>query len=231
MVTVDNAVIAKLQKNGKSFEILVDPEMAYEKKQGKQVSIQNMLAVNQVFHDSKKGEKASDNDVESAFSTLDIEKITEEILKKGEIQLTTEFRARKKEDKKRQVATIISKNAYDPKTKAPHPIGRIMNAMDQSHVNISAFASAESQVEETVKAIKELLPISMEEIILEVSVPAKHSGRCFGILKEYGKIQKDRWGSDGSLEVTVSVAPSMKEKLFSSLNSSTEGDVKIKEVK
>ena len=44
MVTVDEAIIAKFDKDGKHFEILVDSELAYGMKEGKIVSLSKMLA-------------------------------------------------------------------------------------------------------------------------------------------------------------------------------------------
>ena len=45
MVTVEEAIIAKIDKAGKHFEVLVDPNIAYELREGKIVSISKMLAV------------------------------------------------------------------------------------------------------------------------------------------------------------------------------------------
>ena len=54
MVTVDKAIIARIERSGKHFEILVDPELAYDLREGKSVSLNKMLAINQVFKDAKK---------------------------------------------------------------------------------------------------------------------------------------------------------------------------------
>ncbi|MBI3260585.1 MAG: ribosome assembly factor SBDS, partial [Ignavibacteriae bacterium] len=157
MVTVDEAIIAKIVKNGKHFEILVDPELAYELRDGKSVSIQKMLAINIICTDAKKGDKASTADIEAAFGTTDIEKITEHIVKHGEIQLTTEFRRKKVEERRKQIANLISKNAVNPQTKMPHPADRILNAMEQSHFSVDPMKTAEQQMDDAVKAIKQIL--------------------------------------------------------------------------
>jgi len=69
----------------------------------------------------------------------------------------------------------------------------------------------------------------MEEIEYEVKVPARHSGRCFGIIKEFGKIKGDRWASDGSLEAAVMVTPALKEKFFTSVGRASDGTATIRE--
>ena len=101
MVTVDKAIIARLEKDGKHFEVLVDPELAYSLKDGKTISLSKMLAVNDVFSDSKKGMKISSAELERVFGTSDIEKIAETVVKQGDVQLTTDFRKQKVVEKKK----------------------------------------------------------------------------------------------------------------------------------
>ncbi|MDI6721428.1 MAG: ribosome assembly factor SBDS [Candidatus Aenigmarchaeota archaeon] len=230
MVTVDQAIIARIEIKGKRFEILADPDIAYSLKEGKAASLSRMLAVNQIFTDAKKGTRASDSDVQECFGTSDPERIAERIVKKGEVQLTTEFRRKRIEEKRRQVAAIISRNAINPQTKLPHPMERILASIEQSKININPFKAAEQQVDDVLKAVKQILPISMEEATFAVEVPAKYSSKCYGMLKEY-KIIQDKWLSDGSLSAKVTLPAGLKESFFRALNNATEGNVKIQEVK
>ncbi len=61
MVNVDEAIIAKYEYCGEHFEILVDPDLAadYRNPDGPDVAIEDLLAVEEIFKDSKKGDKAS----------------------------------------------------------------------------------------------------------------------------------------------------------------------------
>ncbi len=228
MVSVDKAVIARIEKNSQHFEVLVDPELAMSLKKGKTVSISKMLAVNDVFKDSKKGEKASPTVLESAFGTSEVEKVTEDIIKHGDIQLTTDLLRKQKQEKIRQVAAYISANAIDPTTKIPHPIERILNAMKEKGVNIDANKSVPEQVEDVIKSIKDILPISFEKVQIKVMVPAQYAGQAYGVLKKYG-VDKPQWGNDGSLKANVSITASLKSDLYSALNTSTNNTVIIKE--
>ncbi|MFH8110099.1 MAG: ribosome assembly factor SBDS, partial [Candidatus Aenigmatarchaeota archaeon] len=69
MVTLDKAIVAKIEKGDKRFEILVDPELAYEYKEKKiqNIDIRKLLAVDNVFKDSKKGMPASKQDLINFF--------------------------------------------------------------------------------------------------------------------------------------------------------------------
>lgn len=230
MVTIEDAIVARIDKKGKHFEILVDPEIAYDLKSGKNVSTAKMLAVSEVYSDSNKGEKASDSDLEEIFGTRDVNQISEKIVKKGDLQVTTAFRNKKTDEKKRKIAAIISKNAMNPQTKLPHPLERILKSMEKSNINIDPFKPANEQVDEVLDALKPIIPISMDTLIFEILVPAKHTGSAYGLLKRYN-IKKDEWRKDGSLYVKVDIPASLKDELYGKLNSMTDGDFTLKEVK
>ncbi len=230
MVTVDEAIIAKYEKDGKHFEILVDADLAYDLKEGKIVSLSRMLAVNEVFKDAKKADRAVPSEVHKAFGTSDIEKIAEQMVKHGDIQLTTDFRRRKIEEKRKQISSFISKNAINPQTKLPHPQERILAAMEQARVNIDPFKSAEHQVEEVIKAIKAVIPISVEQVVLYIEIPAQYSNRAYGVLKELG-MEQDKWLTDGRLVAKITIPAGMKEAVFRRIGNATDGTAKIEEAK
>ncbi len=229
MVTVDQAIIAKLDKDGKHFEVLVDPNLAYDLKEGKIVSLSKMLAVNLVFTDAKKGLRASDSEVAKIIGTSDIEQAAKLIITKGEVQLTTEFRRKKTDEKKRQIASFISKYAINPQTRLPHPMERILNTMDQAHISIDPFTPAEQQIEDVLKALKPIIPISMEELTIQVQIPTQYAGRVFGKVKELGKLQGQQWLSDGSLSAKLTIPAGLKENVYRIINALTNGNAIIEE--
>ncbi len=229
MVTVDEAIIARYARDGKHFEMLVDPELAYGLKEGRAVSLSKMLASNIIFSDARKAVKAGEQDIVKIFGTHDAEKIAEQIIKKGEIQLTTEFRRRKTEEKRKQIAAFISRHAINPQTRLPHPQERILNAMEMAKVNIEPFKPAEQQIEDVIKALKPIIPISVEEIKLQVEVPAKYAGRAFGILKD--SIREQRWLTDGSLSARVAIPAGLRDEIYHKINAVTEGSARITEIK
>ena len=113
MTNIDEAVIARLNLHGNKFEILVDCEKAIEFRTGK-CSLDDALVTNDIFKDVKQGERAPENEMKKIFKTEDKKKIAEEIIKKGEIQLTTEHRNKLREEKKALEEELIeNKKAAD----------------------------------------------------------------------------------------------------------------------
>lgn len=58
MVSLDKAVISRLNKGEDHFEILADPHEADLLIEGKEVDILSALAIDAIFTDSKKGDHA-----------------------------------------------------------------------------------------------------------------------------------------------------------------------------
>jgi ribosome maturation protein SDO1 len=100
LVSLENAVIARLHKGADRFEILVDPHEAEHIIDGKTENILSALAIDAVFSDSKKGTHAPIESLQKHFNTTDVSTIAKEIIQKGEIQLTTEQRREMQEKKK-----------------------------------------------------------------------------------------------------------------------------------
>lgn len=229
MVTVEKAIIARLEKSGKRFEVLVDPDIAYDLRSGKQVSASKMLAVGQIFSDAKKGDRLSTTDIEKAFGTTDVNKIAELIVKTGDVQLTTEFKRKKIEEKRKQIATLISRAAVDPRTKLPHPPERVLNAMEQAHVNIDPFLAADQQTEAVIKAIKQILPMSIEEVEIVVEAPAKYGSAIQKAAREYGA-GKEQW-MGATFVLQIKIPAGLKAKFLTHMSGITEGNAKIVEKK
>ena len=226
MVSVDEAVIAKLYRDNRRFEILVDCEKALALRKGESVDIRDVLASDMIFKDARKGEVAAG--LKEVFKTEDTYAIAAEIIKKGDVQLTAEYRKKLLESKRKEIVDKIRMNAMDPKTGLPIPATRIELAMEQAKVNVDPFKPAEEQVKEVIDALRPIMPIKTEAVEIELIFPAKYSGGAYGVVTRFGEIAKDTWLNDGSWMVTVKVPAGMRSEFFDEVNSFTHGDVKIK---
>jgi len=223
MVTLDEAVIARLVKEGSHFEVLVDPENAMAFKEGQVDTID--LATDEIFKDAKKGDRASTENLLKIFDTDDPQEIAKAIIKKGDIQLTTDQRKKMAVEKKKQVITIIARNAINPQTKTPHPPARIELAMDEARLHIDPFKPVEEQVNTVLKALKPLIPIRFEKIKIAVKVPPEFAGSIYGELHSMGKLLKEDWLKDGSWAGLFEIPAGMQGDFFDLLNRKTHGNV------
>lgn len=224
MVDVDKAIIARIVKEGKPFEVLVDCEKAVEFKQGK-ADLDDVLATDDIFEDSKKGKHASENEMKRIFGTANPRKVAEIIVKEAKLQLTADYQKKQREQKRKQIINLIHVNSVDPTTNTPHPLTRIENALAEAKVKINDSKTAEEQVQDIVSQIKPILPIKYEIRKLKIKIPAQYTGKAYTILKQFSKVLKDEWKNDGSLVTQIELPAGMQENLFDKLNNLTHGNI------
>jgi len=189
---------ARISIGNEKFEILVKPEQALEYVLGKKADVSGILIIDEIFVDAKKGLKASEKKLISAFGTDKVREIAEKILRDGEVQLTTAQRRQMIEQKRLQIIAFISRHCMDPRTKLPHPPKRIEQAMEEVRVSIDPFKDAEDQARDLIQALRPVLPISFEELRIAVRIPAEYAARAYGAVKDFGKIEREEWQVDGS---------------------------------
>ena len=224
MVQVEQAVIARFEHSGTRFEVLVDPDLALSLRKGKSVSMHDLVALDEIFKDAKKGEAQSDSAVQKAFGTTDFESVVRQIILKGEVQLTTEQRRKLLEEKRKELVAFIARNALNPQSKTPHPPLRIENALSEAKFSVDLFKSVEEQVPLAVQAVRHLIPISLEKIKIAVKIPALFAGKATSILHKFG-VQRQEWQKDGSLIATLELPSGLKQDLFDELNHLSHGAI------
>ena len=231
MVSLDDAVIARFKKGEEHFEILVDPYLAADLIDGKETDILKILVIDTIFKDSKKGTHASNESLQTIFGTNNVIEIATKIIKKGEIQLTTEQRSKMQKNKKNRIIETIAKNAMDPKTKAPHPRQRIELAMEQAGVHIDPFKPVSEQVKIIIDKLRPIIPISMDQVRISVKIPAEFIGRAYGEARNFGALEREEWQSDGSWVGIIRIAAGLQTDFYEKLNDLTKGNVSTKILK
>ncbi len=221
-------VIARIMVKGKRFEILVDPEKAYKLREGEEIPIEEVVISDYIYKDVRKGLKASPNELIDAFGTDDMYKISLEIIKKGELQLTTEQRRKLLEMKKKQLVYHIAKTAIDPKTKMPIPPARIEKAMDEAKVSVDLYKSIEEQVPQVIKAISKILPIKIAKAVLQISIPPEYASKVSNQIRKLGDVRKSSWLADGSLIVEIEIPAGLQNEIIEKLNEMTKGNANVK---
>lgn len=217
--------LARIKQAGKNFEIIVNLDDALKFKKGEIASIE--AEGDKIFTDSKKGQVASNSDLQESFGKTDIQSIVEKIIKEGEVQTTQEHRDAEQEKKFKQVVDFLASNAIDSQTGNPHTPERIKSALEQTGVNIKA-APIESQINEIIEQISKVIPIKIETKKVKITIPAIHTGKVYGIINQYK--QEETWKDNGDLEVIVKVPAGIIIDFYDKLNNVTHGSALTEEI-
>jgi ribosome maturation protein SDO1 len=207
----------------------VDSEAAYKYKKGR-APIEEAVIVEEVYTDEKKGLVAGEEDLQKVFGTTDKKEVCAKIIKQGTVNISTEYRNKLIEQKKKQVIDVIRTKAYNPRDDLPIPPARIENAMKEAKTRIDIFKSAEEQAKEIVEEISKIIPISMKSLTVALHIPARYAGKAYNAFDRYGRITKQEWQSNGSLKIHVQIPAGRKQDLISKANELTHGDLDITQV-
>ena len=202
-------MLARLEKGGKRYEALVDPDLVEEWRDGSSsIDLDEFMAMDEIFHDARAGERPTEDALMNAFQTLDVTTILNIILEKGSIQLTTAQRKARVENIRQQIIHHIHSQAIDPRTKSPHPRTRIELALEESKYSVDPFKRLEQQVSDAIAILKPLIPLSFESLRLAFRIPGKAYGSVSQLLRSYQ--QKEGWLENGDWACVVEIPAGMK---------------------
>ncbi|MHA2289757.1 MAG: ribosome assembly factor SBDS [Promethearchaeota archaeon] len=250
-------IIGRISKEGRTFEMLLAPDKAWEAKkiireeinkrfvEGKQksrISVEELLKNPNislelifesfvVFEDLRRGKKATDGDMEAVFETSEGRIIACHVLLEGDIHWTRTQRDEEREKKLKQIITIITKNAINPQNKKPHPYQRIEKAIEEAKVKVDLMRNAEEQVDDVIKQIRAIIPIRMESVELALKIPSDFTAKGYNVVAQLAQIKKEEWQSDGSWVSVVSLPAGLQMELIDKLNKLTHGRVQTKLMK
>ena len=130
--------------------------------------------------------------------------------------------------KKKQILSHIVANAMNPQTGGAHPPQRIENAIMEAKYSFDPIRSVERQVEDIVKKIRPLIPISFEKVKAAVKIPAIYVGKCYGQMSGLGTIENEEYQTDGSWIGIVKMAAASYDELENLLGAITKGTAELK---
>ena len=223
----DKVTIFRYTYSCDKFELLVKPDPAFDYKLGKITEISKVLVSDDIYTDSGKGTRATNEKLEQVFKTIDSIKIAETILKKGDLNLTTDQRRKMISEKRKQLVTFISKTYVDPRSHLPHPPLRIEQAMDDGRISIDPFKNVDEQVKDIVEKLRPIIPLKSENTVLEITVPAQFVAQSYTVLKSTGTLKKEDWQPNGSLKAILEIPAAARPNVIDRLGSITKGTATV----
>jgi len=187
-------------------------------------NVSDVLLSEEIYVDQSKGDRANEADLERVFKTSKVAEVAKIILDKGDLQLSTVERKEKVEQRRKEIVNYIHKYYIDPRTKTPHPITRIDNALTEMKVNIDPFVPVEKQFHEKIeKKLPEIIPIKKCEITGTLKIPHAFLGSAQGIIKKWCTAGKEEYGAEG-VEIEVSIVPGDYDTFCNEMNDATKGN-------
>ncbi len=233
MISLDEAVTARLESHGERFEVLVDPDAALSIKRGEfEGDLEDVIAAEDVFEDASSGDRPPENALEEVFGTTDPLEIIPEVIQRGEIQITADQRREMQEQKRKNLINRITRNAVNPQMDdAPHPPERIESALEEAGFTVDPMEPVENQVDDALEALRPVIPIRFDTITVAVQLPADHAGSGQSKVREFGDLEREEWQADGSWIGVVQFPAGMQNEFYDLVNEVSSGEAETRIVR
>ena len=233
MISLDDAVIARLESHGARFEVLVDPEAALAIKRDEfDGELEDVIAAEDVFDDASRGDRPAASDLETVFGTTDPLEIIPDVIVRGEIQITAEQRREMQAQKRRQLIDQIARNAVNPQMDdAPHPPDRIEAALEEAGFRVDPMEPVETQVDDALDALRPIIPIRLDEVTIAVQIPPEHAGSAQARVRQFGVLSEEEWQPDGSWIGVITFPAGMQHDFYDLVNEVTGGQAETRMIK
>jgi len=233
MISLEDAVTARLESHGARFEVLIDPDAALEIKRDEfDGELEDVIAAEDVFEDASRGDRPAETDLEDVFDTTEPLEIIPEVITRGEIQITAEQRREMQEQKRKQLINQIARNAVNPQMDdAPHPPERIERALEEAGFRIDPMEPVSEQVDEALEDLRPVIPIRFDEVTMAVQLPADHAGSGQAEVRQYGELEREEWQSDGSWVGVVTFPAGLQNDFYDLVNELTSGEAETRVIR
>jgi len=230
MISLDDAVTARLESHGERFEVLVDPDAALAIKRGEfDGELEDVIAAEDVFEDASRGDRPPENALEEVFGTTEPLEIIPEVITEGEIQITADQRREMQEQKEKQLINHITRNAVNPQMDdAPHPPDRIESALEEAGFRVDPMEPVENQVDEALDQLRPIIPIRFDEMTVAVQVPPDHAGSAQAQIRQFSDLEREEWQSDGSWIGVITFPAGMQNEFYDVVNEHTSGEAETR---
>lgn len=213
-------MLVRLKRGKKTYEVMVQEGLVPKYREGN-LSISDVVLTPTVFTNASKGEKASADQLQSAFETDDVNAVIDQILRKGEAQESASERKDKMDAKRREIINAIHKGYQSPDGK-PIPIPRIENALDTVRPRIDVEQDAERQIDAMSAKLAAVMPMKRAKSGMEgvISVPLHLSGAAASVIRKHARVHREAYGAQAKFEVEFS----SQDVLVKELSKATGGD-------
>lgn len=220
-IRLTNVAVVRMKKGGKRFEIACYKNKVVSWRNKVEKDIDEVLQTHTVFTNVSKGQVAKRDDLVKCFGTDKVTTICEEILSKGELQISEKERQSQLESMYKDVATIVADKCVNPETKRPYTVSIIEKSMKEAHISLKPSKNSKQQALEVIKKLQDVMAIERCQMKLKVSI---QGGKNFSSrLKELATSVESRNVDDGNLLMVFLIDPGNFRKVDEIVRGETKG--------
>lgn len=223
-IRLTNVAVVRMKRGGKRFEIACYKNKVISWRSKIEKDIDEVMQTVNIFTNVSKGAVAKKEDLIKCFGHDNMKKICEEILDKGELQVSEKERQVQLESSFKDVATIVSEKCINPETKRPYPVSIIEKSMKSIHFSINPKRNNKQQALDVIKKLKDVLPIERCMMKLRIVSSKKNKQKILDLASD---VESQVVDESGNLEIICSIDPGHFRQLDELVNSTPRSQLHV----
>lgn len=211
-----------MKKCGMRFEIACYKNKVVSWRNKVEKSLDEVLQMQVVYTNVSKGQVAKKEDLVKCFGSEDQRKICEEILSKGELQVSEKERHTQLESTFKDIANIVADKTINPETKRPYPVSIIEKSMKDIHFSVKPNRTAKQQALEVIRELKETIALQRSQMTLRIVIP-NGKGHKDKLKELASEILEEEISERGDLEMVFLTDPGNFRALDELISKETKG--------
>ncbi|XP_014087694.1 ribosome maturation protein SBDS [Bactrocera oleae] len=235
-IRLTNVAVVRLKKGGKRFEIACYKNKVLSWRNNTEKDIDEVLQTHTVFINVSKGQAAKKEELIKAFGKCDETEVCQEILAKGELQVSEKERQSVLDAQLNSIINSVAALCVNPETRRPYPATIIEKALKDAHFSIKMNKNAKQQTLDAIKLLREHIPLERSRMKLRVSFAGKEGGNRLkeSVSKLATKVEHEEW-DDATLHMTLLIDPGNYRAIDDLIRKETRGKglvelIELKEV-
>ncbi len=98
-------------------------------------------------------------------------------------------------------------------------------------ISVDPFKDVEEQAKVVIEKMRQIIPIRVENVRVEVKVKSEFAAKAYNIIKNHAKIIQEQWLSDGSWSGIIEMAAGLYGSFLEKIGKSTKGNIYTKILK
>lgn len=231
-VSIVKLKVTPVKGKKQQFEIACYRNKIQDYKNGIEDDLDEILQINEIFHNVNKGVAASNVTLKDCFpqfvqgNNINKEKIIRAILNKGEINLTNLEREHKLKNTNNEILQIVSNKTINPKNKKRYPPSIIYKALTILNFKVNLSQPVKIQSLNAIKLLieKQIIPIKRCKMMIKTLI----SNRELVDLEKLSLLfisKKIEQGENDVIEVTGLIDPTSYRQVLKLVNNEEEQNI------
>lgn len=216
--------LVRYKHGKKTYEVVTKPGAVRKYRDGK-LGWDNVLMVDAVFTNYKKGNVVREKELKAVFGTTDQLQAAKIIVDKGDAQVSASERKKDYNEHKKAVIGYIHRTYINEKG-LPHPLSRLEGIVEESKVRLDPSKHVVKQAEEIVTKMRGVLIFKKSVMEYTLFLERKYVKKCEPIVHKNCDVQKTTDDSTGRTWA-LSIPHCNFDRLCTELTNITDGDFSL----